>query len=168
MSAVSKDTGVISVLAKRMVEERLPKALALKERVDKGAVLNELDLAFLEQVVADAGTIRPLMQKEPRVLEVAGRKIWKLSPMDLLSYSRWYDYSKARDEMLKATDTAWAPWYVVNSNDKKKARLNLITHLLGRIPYKKVKRDKVKLPKRGKAHVYKEPDYPFKFVPEKF
>ncbi len=97
-----------------------------------------------------------------------GRKIWKLSPMDVDSYSRWYDYSRARDAMFEATDTAWAPWYVVNSNDKKKARLNLITHLLGKIPYKKVKRDKVKLPKRQKPHGYKDPDYPYKVVPEKF
>jgi len=97
-----------------------------------------------------------------------GRKIWRLSPMDVESYSRWYDYSRARDEMFKATDSSWAPWYVVDSNDKKKARLNLITHLLGKIPYKKVKRDKVKLPKRQKAHGYKEPDYPYKLVPEKY
>jgi polyphosphate kinase 2 len=97
-----------------------------------------------------------------------GRKIWKLSPMDVESYSRWYDYSRARDEMFKATDTAWAPWYVVNSNDKQRARLNLITHLLGRIPYKKVPRERVVLPKRGKPHGYKEPDYPYKYIPEKF
>ena len=97
-----------------------------------------------------------------------GRKIWKLSPMDVESYSRWYDYSRARDEMFKATDSSWAPWYVVNSNDKQRARLNLITHLLGHIPYKKAPREKVELPKRGKAHGYKEPDYPYKYVPEKF
>ena len=97
-----------------------------------------------------------------------GRKIWKLSPMDVESYSRWYDYSRARDEMFKATDTAWAPWFVVNSNDKQRARLNLITHLLGKIPYKKAPREKVKLPKRGKPHGYKEPDYPYKYIPELF
>jgi len=97
-----------------------------------------------------------------------GRKIWKLSPMDLKSYSRWYDYSQARDDMFKATDTAWAPWYVVKSDDKKRARLNLISHLLSKIPYKKVPRDKVVLPNRQKAHGYREPDYPFKFIPEKF
>lgn len=73
MAEVSKDAGTIAVLAKRMVEERLPKALALKERIDKGDVLNDLDLAFLEQVIADAGRIKPLMEKDPRVLEVAGR-----------------------------------------------------------------------------------------------
>jgi polyphosphate kinase 2 len=95
-----------------------------------------------------------------------GRKIWKLSPMDLKSYSRWYDYSRARDEMLNATDTPWAPWYVIRSDDKKRARLNAITHLLRRIEYKEAPRDKVKLPDRQKPHGYKEPDYPYKFVPE--
>ena len=97
-----------------------------------------------------------------------GRKTWKLSPMDLQSYSRWYDYSRARDEMFEATDTAWAPWFVVHSDDKKRARLNLIAHLLGRIPYKKVPHPKIKLPKRQKPHGYTEPDYPYKMVPEKY
>ena len=73
MADVSKDMGVIAALAQRMTEERLPKALALKERVDKGAVLNEVDLNFLEQVVEDAGKILPLMQKNPKVLDIAGR-----------------------------------------------------------------------------------------------
>jgi polyphosphate kinase 2 len=111
------------------------------------------------------------MEEQTRRLESRiddGRKIWKLSPMDLLSYSRWYDYSRARDEMFEATDSSWAPWYVVDSNDKRRARLNLITHLLSKIPYKKAPREKVKLPKRGKRHGYREPDYPYKVVPEKF
>jgi polyphosphate kinase len=95
-----------------------------------------------------------------------GRKIWKLSPMDLKSYSRWFDYSRARDEMFQATDTPWAPWYVVHSDDKKRARLNVITHILKHIPYEELPREKIKLPERQKAHGYKEPDYPFKFVPE--
>ncbi len=97
-----------------------------------------------------------------------GRKLWKLSPMDLKSYSRWYDYSHARDEMFVATDTAWAPWFVVRSDDKKRARLNCITHLLQQIPYKEAPREKIKLPKRQKANGYKEPAYPFKFVEEKY
>jgi polyphosphate kinase 2 len=97
-----------------------------------------------------------------------GRKIWKLSPMDLKSYSRWYDYSRARDEMFAATDTAWAPWYVVRSDDKKRARLNLISHLLDHIPYQDLPREKIKLPKRQKAGGYSQPDIPFKYVPEKF
>ena len=97
-----------------------------------------------------------------------GRKIWKLSPMDLKSHSRWYDYSRARDDMFKATDTSWAPWYVANSEDKKRVRLNIITHLLGHIPYEEPPREKVKLPKRQHPGDYREPDYPYKFVPEKF
>jgi polyphosphate kinase 2 len=95
-----------------------------------------------------------------------GRKTWKLSPMDLLSYSRWYDYSRARDEMLRATDTPWAPWYVIRSDDKKRARLNAISHLLKHIPYEDLPREKVKLPDRQKPRGYKEPDYQYKFVPE--
>jgi polyphosphate kinase 2 len=95
-----------------------------------------------------------------------GRKIWKLSPMDLKSYSRWDDYTKARDEMFAATDTAWAPWYVARSDDKKRARLNIINHLLSKVPYEEAPRDKVKLPKRQKNPKYMSPDYPFKFVPE--
>jgi hypothetical protein len=75
MSEVSKDAGVIAVLAKRMVEERLPKAVAMKERVDKGGLLNDLDLAFLEQIVNDAGQLRPLMEKDPRVKEIAGQML---------------------------------------------------------------------------------------------
>ena len=111
------------------------------------------------------------MEEQTRRLEARiddGRKIWKLSPMDLRSYSRWYDYSRARDDMFKATDTAWAPWYVVRSDDKRRARLNLITHLLSKIPYQKAPREKVKLPKRQKAHGYREPSHAYKFVPEKF
>ncbi len=77
-----------------------------------------------------------------------GRKIWKLSPMDIKSYTRWDDYTKARDDMFAATDTAWAPWYVARSDDKMRARLNIISHLLSRVPYKAPPREKVKLPKR--------------------
>jgi polyphosphate kinase 2 len=96
------------------------------------------------------------------------RKVWKLSPMDLRSYSRWYDYSRARDEMFAATDTEQAPWYVVRSDDKKRARLNLITHMLNSIPYKTMPRPKVKLPERQKPDGYRESTRPVKYVPEKF
>ena len=93
-----------------------------------------------------------------------GRKIWKLSKMDIKSYTKWDDYSKARDDMFLATDTAWAPWYVARSDDKRRARLNIIEHVLSRIPYKSVPRERVKLPGR---HVHKDKvDYPFKFIPE--
>jgi polyphosphate kinase 2 len=73
---------------------------------------------------------------------------WKLSPMDLESYARWYDYSRARDLMLKATDSDAAPWYIVRSDDKRRARLNCIAHILGMIPYRQVRPAKVRLPKR--------------------
>jgi polyphosphate kinase 2 (PPK2 family) len=97
-----------------------------------------------------------------------GRKIWKLSDMDLKSYSRWYDYSRARDEMFLATDTSWAPWYVVHSDDKRRARLNALTHILSKIPYEGLPRAKVKLPKRQDRGDYKETDYPFRGIPEVF
>jgi polyphosphate kinase 2 len=93
-----------------------------------------------------------------------GRKTWKLSPMDLKSYARWYDYSRARDDMFAATDTPWAPWFVVRSNDKKRARLNTISHLLRHIPYEDLPHSKIELPDRQKPHGYVEPDYPFKFI----
>jgi polyphosphate kinase len=76
------------------------------------------------------------------------RKIWKLSQMDLDSYARWDDYTRCRDEMFQATDTAWAPWFIARSDNKRQARLNIIAHLLSSIPYKKVSRGNVKLPKR--------------------
>src|SRR6185312_13311596 len=84
-----------------------------------------------------------------------GRKTWKLSPMDLKSYGRWYDYSRARDDMFAETDTAWAPWYVVRSDDKRRARLNVLRHILDRLAPGKVAQEKVKLPKRQKAGGYK-------------
>ena len=98
-----------------------------------------------------------------------GRKIWKLSPMDLKSYSRWWDYSVARDEMFSATDTDHCPWYVVHSDDKRRARLNLITHLLDQVPYKSVKREKIELPKRQKKpHDFRESKHPLRVVEERF
>lgn len=96
------------------------------------------------------------------------RKIWKLSPMDLKSYGRWDQYTEARDEMFASTDTPWAPWYVANANNKKRLRLNVITHLLNSIPYEEIKREKVKLPKRTIGTTYKEKNYPFKYIPEKY
>jgi polyphosphate kinase 2 len=95
-----------------------------------------------------------------------GRKIWKLSPMDVESHGRWYDYSRARDEMFVKSDTPETPWHVVNSNEKRRARLNCISHLLSVIPYEEIPRAKVKLPKRVAAKGYKEPDYPYRYVPE--
>jgi len=79
---------------------------------------------------------------------------WKLSPMDLPSRSRWYDYSRARDKMLEATDTKEAPWHILRSDDKKRARLNCISHILSMIPYKKVPKEKVEMPKRSNKGAY--------------
>ncbi len=93
------------------------------------------------------------------------RKIWKLTPMDMRSYSRWYDYSRARDAMFAATDTAESPWYVVDANDKRRARLNCITHLLSLVPYENVPREPVKFPKRQAKGDYVEPDHPYRMVP---
>jgi polyphosphate kinase len=94
-----------------------------------------------------------------------GRKTWKLTKMDLKSFTRWDDYTRARDEMFLATDTAWAPWFVARSDDKRRARLNIIEHLLANIPYERVPRAKVKLPSR---HVAKgeQPRLPLKFISE--
>ena len=92
------------------------------------------------------------------------RKIWKLSPMDLDSYSRWYDYSRARDAMFVASDSEHAPWTVVPSDDKRRARLNVIHHVLRAVPYKPLAREKIRFPKRQKAGDYREPKYPYKYV----
>jgi polyphosphate kinase 2 len=131
----------------------------------------------VEKAIVDSGVIlikywlEVSEEEQTRRLESRiddGRKIWKLSPMDLKSFSRWYDYSRARDDMFEATDTDFAPWHVVRSNDKRRARLNLITHLLEQIPYKTAPREKVKLPKRQKRGGYREPDYPYKYVKERY
>jgi polyphosphate kinase 2 (PPK2 family) len=128
-----------------------------------------------ERVIIDSGVILLKywleVSEEEQTRRLAariddGRKIWKLSPMDLKSYSRWYDYSRARDEMFKASDTPWAPWYVVRSDDKKRARLNAITHLLKQVPYEALPREPVKLPEREKAHGYREPERHLSFVEE--
>ena len=127
-----------------------------KLMIDSGIIL----LKYWLEVSPDEQTRR----LEGRIDD--GRKIWKLSPMDVKSYDRWDDYSRARDEMFATSDTPWAPWYVAKSDDKRRARLNIITHLLSKVPYKKAPREKVKLPKRQTGKKYKSPDLPFKFIPE--
>lgn len=112
----------------------------------------------IEKNIVDAGTILIKVWLEVGMEEQDKRLMarmsdplrqWKLSPMDLLSYGRWYDYSRARDRMLKMTDSKHAPWYIVRSDNKRKARLNCIAHILSSIPYKKVAHEKIKLPKRS-------------------
>ena len=140
--------------------ERFLKLVPLVERtiVDSGITL----LKYWLEVSPEEQTRR----LESRIDD--GRKIWKLSPMDLDSYGRWYDYSRARDAMFAASDTPYAPWYVAPSDDKRRARLNIIAHLLDSVPYRKVPREKVKLPRRQKARGYREPKHPYKFVDERY
>jgi polyphosphate kinase 2 len=129
-----------------------------KIMVNSGVIL----LKYWLEVSSDEQTRR----LEDRIKD--GRKIWKLSPMDLKSYSRWFDYSRARDDMFAATDTSWAPWYVTLSDDTRRARLNIVSHLLSSIDYKDLPRQKIKLPKRGKPGSYKDPNYPYKYVEQKY
>jgi polyphosphate kinase len=96
------------------------------------------------------------------------RKIWKLSDMDLKSYRRWYDYSRARDAMLAATDTAWAPWYIARTDNKRRGRLNIISHLLSQVPYAPLAPRDVTLPKRQRACGYVQPDLPLRYIPAPF
>jgi polyphosphate kinase 2 len=123
--------------------------------VDSGVIL----LKYWLEVSAEEQTRRLKSRFED------ARKIWKLSPMDLKSYSRWYDYSRARDAMFAATDSAHAPWFMAPSNDKKKVRLNIIKHLLQHVPYEDMKRPRPQLPKRQARDGYREPDYAYKIVP---
>jgi polyphosphate kinase 2 len=114
---------------------------------------------FVEQTMVESGIIlikywlevspdEQTQRLESRIHD--RRKVWKLSDMDLKSYSRWWDYERARDDMFRATDTAWAPWYVAHTDDKKRGRLNIITHLLSQIPYEPLAHNDVHLPKRQK------------------
>ena len=96
------------------------------------------------------------------------RKVWKLTDMDLKSYGRWDDYSRARDAMFRATDTPWAPWFIARTDDKQRGRLNIITHLLGQVPYTPLEVREVKLPKRKVSAGQAEPDLPLKYIPTPF
>ena len=144
-------------------EEQCKRFLAAVPLVEKAIVQSGiLLLKYWLEVSPDEQTRR----LEDRIKDP--RKTWKLSPMDLKSYSRWYDYSRARDDMFAATDTGFAPWYVAHSDDARRARLNIITHFLGQIPYKTPKPEKIKLPDRQKRGKYREPDYAYKLVPRRF
>ncbi len=111
------------------------------------------------------------MEEQTRRLEARiddGRKIWKLSPMDLLSYSRWYDYSRARDDMFKATDTAWAPWYVVQIGRQAAGTPQPHHASAEQDSVQEGAARKGEVAQAAEAHGYREPAYPYKFVPEKF
>ena len=129
-----------------------------KAMVDSGIIL----IKYWLEVSPDEQTRR----LEGRIHDP--RKIWKLTDMDLKSYSRWYDYSRARDAMLSATDTPWAPWYIAHTDDKMRGRLNIISHLLSTVPYEPLKLRDITLPKRQRAGTYVEPDLPLKLIPTPF
>src|SRR4029077_1440342 len=95
-----------------------------------------------------------------------GRKLWKLSDLDIKSFTHWDEYTRARNDMLLATDTSWAPWFVVRSDDKRRARLNIIEHLIASIPYKRLRREKVRFPKRHVATGEQAPQLPLKMIHE--
>jgi polyphosphate kinase 2 len=132
---------------------------------------------MLERSIVDSGIIllkywlEVSPEEQSRRLESRisdGRKTWKLSPMDLKSYNRWDDYTQARDDMFAASDTSWAPWHVAHSEDKKRVRLNLISHLLEHIPYEELPQQKpIKLPKR-KIGSSASSNYPFRVIAEKY
>ncbi len=129
-----------------------------KAMVDAGILL----VKYWLEVDADEQTRRI----ESRIHDP--RKVWKLSDLDLASYSRWYDYSRARDAMFAATDTSWAPWYVARTDSKKRGRLNIISHLLTLIPYEPLEDREVELPKRQEAGDYQKPRLPLRYIPEPF
>ena len=129
-----------------------------KAMTDSGILL----LKYWLEVSADEQTRR----LESRINDP--RKVWKLSDLDLKSYSRWYDYSRARDAMFAATDTAWAPWYIARTDDKKRGRLNIISHLLGQVPYKPLAPRDITLPKRQRPGGYVEWDLPLRHIPTSF
>jgi len=129
----------------------------------------------VEKTMVDSGIIllKYWLEVSPQEQEMRlkariddGRKTWKLSKMDLKSFARWDDYTHARDEMFRATDTAWAPWFVARSDDKRRARLNIIEHLLANIPYERVPRAKVKLPARQVDAAHRISRLPLKVIAE--
>ena len=130
---------------------------------------------YVERTIVDSGIIllkywlevSPEEQKKRLNARIDdGRKTWKLSKMDLKSFTRWDDYTNARDEMFMATDTPWAPWFVARSDDKRRARLNIIDHLLSNIPYERMPQAKVKLPERHIAKADQTSRIPLKIIPE--
>jgi len=143
--------------------EQTAKFLELVPAVERTMV--ESGIILLKYWI-DVGPEEQTRRLESRIEDP--RKGWKLSDMDLKSYSRWYDYSRARDAMFLATDTAWAPWFVVDNNDKKRGRLNMITHLLSQIPYEPLAPRAVELPARQDPDGYTEPDIVARLIPTPF
>jgi len=144
-------------------EEQVETFLQYTPFVERAIIASGIILVkyWLEETMADQTE-----RFEERINDY--RKIWKLSPMDLESHRRWYDYSRARDAMFAATDTDESPWYVVDSHDQRRGRLNCIAHLLSLIPYEEIQRTKVKLPKRQPKGDYVEPEHPFRRIPNRY
>jgi len=144
-------------------EEQAQRFLELAPAVEKAMVDSGILLVkYWLEVSADEQTRR----LEGRIDDP--RKVWKLSELDLLSYTRWDDYSRARDDMIRMTDSAWAPWFVARSDDKKRARLNVITHLLGQVPYEPLKRKKIALPNRSIRDVPSDSEVTMRTIPTPF
>ncbi|WP_067845944.1 polyphosphate kinase 2 [Nocardia lijiangensis] len=131
----------------------------------------------VERVIVDSGVLLLKywleVSEEQQTLRLQSRiddprKFWKLSDLDLQSYSRWYDYSRARDEMFHFTDTGWAPWFIANNDDKKRGRLNIISHLLSCIPYEHPEHPKITLPERQRPDGYLPPTQPLHWIPTPF
>ncbi|MFC8043239.1 polyphosphate kinase 2 [Nocardia sp. NPDC057353] len=131
-------------------------------------------IPVVERAIVDSGVIMVKywleLSEEQQTLRLQSRiddprKVWKLSDLDLASYSRWYDYSRARDLMFHYTDTGWAPWFVVSNDDKKRGRLNVIDHLLTRIPYEPLAHRDIELPARQRADGYRPPTQPLHWIP---
>ena len=146
-------------------EEQVERFLKLAPQVEKYVVDGGI---LLIKIWLEVGQEQQELRFKARISDPVRQ--WKLSPMDIESFRRWYEYSRARDEMLEATDSKHAPWYIVHSDDKKRARLNIISHILNAIPYKRVPPEKVKLPKRDRKHEYddRKPLKGRKFVVEKY
>jgi polyphosphate kinase 2 len=144
-------------------EEQAKRFLQMTPGVEQAMVDSGIVLVKYWLEVGEAEQTRRLQSRvdDPR-------KVWKLSDMDLKSYSRWYDYARARDEMLAATDTAWAPWYVVHTDDKRRGRLNLITHLLSQVPYEPLAPKEVAFPARQDPGDYVPPSFPLRQIPTPF
>jgi polyphosphate kinase 2 len=144
-------------------EQQVERFLAVTPAVEKAMVeAGILLVKYWLEVSAEEQTRR----LESRIDDP--RKIWKLSPMDLESYTRWSDYTRARDDMIRATDSEWAPWHAVRTDDKKRARLNVITHLLSQVPYETPAHKKVALPRRATDESQESSVVELRFIPTPF
>ena len=154
-AGVERVMGFCSVSESKKFLQQVP--TVERAMVDSGIIL----LKFWLEVSAE--------EQERRLRDRVddGRKTWKLSPMDLKSFDKWDAYTEARDDMFAATDSSWAPWFVARSEDKKRARLNIISHLLAHVPYEALPAQKVVFPKRRIGR-YKAADHPFRYVPERY